>query len=100
MAVAWLANCTPDDDALTEMSRLSLGRSAPSSAGDDPVSARAAAILHDLDQVRRLNRPDRADALWRQACSGDAPGSARPPVLGQGFAKLRGYFWSCQVHYQ
>ena len=52
VAVMWLANCTPEDDALTEMSRLSLGRSLPSSGGDDPVSARAAAILHDLDQVR------------------------------------------------
>ena len=76
VAVAWLANCTPDDDALTEMSRLSLGRSAPSSAGDDPVSARAAAILHDLDQVRRLIKLDRTGVLWRQACSELVPNNA------------------------
>ena len=54
VAVTWLQHCAPEDDALTEMSRLSLGPSLPSSAGDDPVSVRAADVLRGLDQVCAL----------------------------------------------
>jgi len=53
VCVAWLQNCAPEDDALTEMSRLSLGPSAPSSAGgDEPGSMRAAEVLRGADQAR------------------------------------------------
>jgi hypothetical protein len=53
VSVAWLQNCAPEDDALTEMSRLSLGPSAPSSAGgDEPGSVRAAEVLRGVDQAR------------------------------------------------
>ncbi|KAK9843626.1 hypothetical protein WJX81_000003 [Elliptochloris bilobata] len=75
VTVTWLANCPPEDDALTEMSRLSLGPSLPSSAGDDPVSARAAAILHDLDQD--LTGFD--DGATLKALHGRGGSSPRPP---------------------